>query len=225
MKFQKCWFSATAREVRRELGAFITSEKTKGFNKPLGCRTDTQQKPRPNQHICDWWPCPAQRTHGWQQHPESHLPTPSIPCTGAHLGSESHPGTSLPLQPCSPWAGDGLFFQLFTRARKPWLGTCHWNTHAYGWFIPHVLASMEQTYYSRAPSQAEANACGTCRICTFPAAKGQMSSLDGSAGPSFSWPRAVSSGEDVARSRGAGLPPVPPRQRRKCYTPSEPRNE
>lgn len=77
MKLQKCWFSTT-REVRRELEAFTTSEKTKGyFNKPLGRMMGTQWKPHPNQHICDWWLCPAQSTHGRQQHPDRHLQTPS----------------------------------------------------------------------------------------------------------------------------------------------------
>lgn len=148
------------------------------------------------------------------------LQTPSIPLTGVHLGSKNHPAISLPLQ---PWAGDELSFQLFTGARKrnwgPATGTLmhmdglshkcwpQWNKQ----IIPVLQAKHRQM-----PAGP-----GAGGFAHFPAAKGQMSSLEGSAGPSFCWPRAVSSGEDVARSCGA----VPPWQQRKCDTPSEPRNE
>ena len=90
IKSKKCW--TTAREARGELWTFTTSERTKSFKKPLGGMTDGHTKgPRPNQQICNWWPCPAwlRRTHRPRQDQKTHLWTPSSPT--ARLSSEPPP--------------------------------------------------------------------------------------------------------------------------------------
>lgn len=157
---------------RRDREAFTTSEKTKGFNNRNLTQTNTS-------------------VSGGRALPRAHMGDSSTrkpPPNPLHPTYRSTPGLWKP-----PWHQPALtvlgrrcaLLLALHRGQETQTGPCHWNTHAYGWFTPQVLTSMEQTDHSCAPSQAEANACSTkaAGFAHFPAAKGQMSSLEGSAGP------------------------------------------
>lgn len=146
--------------------------------------TDTQRKPCPSQHICNWWPClPSSSAH--MGNSRSTDPPPS--CLRPKAAHARAPTTTQAPRHSLPSRGFNLRALgqkdvLFSPALwEPGHLSCSpaLDTRAYGRFIPHTPTSTEQTNYPCAPSQAEENTCRTrgCGSCIFPSSAALLAPL------------------------------------------------